>query len=30
MERLVTENGFTTCKTQSLTFGIAALYTAEK
>jgi demethylmenaquinone methyltransferase/2-methoxy-6-polyprenyl-1,4-benzoquinol methylase len=30
MERLVTENGFSTCKTQSLTFGIAALYTAEK
>jgi len=30
MERLVTENGFTTCKTQALTFGIAALYTAEK
>lgn len=30
MEHLVTQNGFTTCQTQSLTFGIAALYTAEK
>ncbi len=30
MEKLVTGNGFITCKTHPLTFGIAALYVAEK
>jgi len=30
MEKLVTGNGFIACKTHPLTFGIAALYIAEK
>jgi demethylmenaquinone methyltransferase / 2-methoxy-6-polyprenyl-1,4-benzoquinol methylase len=30
MEKLITENGFATCRTRPLTFGIAALYVAEK
>jgi demethylmenaquinone methyltransferase/2-methoxy-6-polyprenyl-1,4-benzoquinol methylase len=30
MEKLVTDHGFTTCQTRPLTFGIAALYIAEK